>query len=305
MNETQKNTKDRVLIVDGSNLCHRTYHAMSSTGMRDAEGRAVWALHGILVTLGTLLRDSGAKRLIVCRDLPGGCTERKAAIPEYKAHRSAPDEDLRVQLDRYPELLEAIGIAHVAIEGWEADDLLAACAREAMERGWEPVVVTSDKDAYQLVAKGVTLVKMEGGIVTEAVIERKHGVKPHLYQRLAALVGEPGDGIKGIDRVGAKTAAKLLVHWGEDIDRVIGNPDDLVAAGLSAKLAKSVSESAHIFHRNMLVTRLREELDVASHMDGTHTETLTSSGVLGAAREWGLPRAGASFWAGLGDTEPF
>lgn len=309
MNETSNQelnkTRERVLIVDGSNLCHRAFHAMSSTGMRDGDGNPVWALHGILTTLGSLVRDSGAKRVIVCRDLPGGCTERKAEIPEYKAHRSAPDADLRSQLDRYPELLKDLGIASVAVKDWEADDLLAACSREAMERGWEPIVVTSDKDAYQLVSKGVCLVKMEGGIVTDTVIERKHGVKSDLYQRLAALVGEPGDGIKGIDRVGAKTAAKMLAHWGEKLDDVIDNPDDLRACGLSQKLAESVAASAEVYRRNLKVTRLRDELDVKDAMDATNLRDLDGGSVIAIAREWGLPRAGASLWAGIGETSPF
>lgn len=297
--------KPRLLVIDGSNVCHRSYHALSGTDMRNAEGEALWAMHGMLGLIGGLIRDTAATHVVVCRDLPGGSPERKAMIPEYKAHRTAPEPDLRHQLDAYPQLFSELGMANIALQGWEADDLLASCARFGLENDWDVVIVTSDRDAYQLIEKGVTVVRPEGVIVTEQVVEKKYGVAPRLYHRLAALVGEPGDGIKGIDRVGVKTAAKLLSHWDEKLDDVIEDVEMLKAAGVSQKLAEGIAASAHIYRRNLDVARLRDDLPVADVLSKSALAEWDADHIQTVCRNWGLPRGGANLWAGVGETAPF
>jgi DNA polymerase-1 len=295
----------RLLVIDGSNICHRSYHALSGTGLRDGDDRPVWALHGMLTLMGKLIDDTGATHVVVCRDLPGGCPSRKERVPAYKAHRSAPDADLRVQLNRYPELLDELGCANIAAEGWEADDLIASCAKHGRENGYEVIVITSDRDAYQVIQDGVRVVRPEGVIVTDAVVRKKYGIDIVMYRRLAALVGEPGDGIDGIPRVGVKTAAKMLEYWGEKLDEVIDDVEMMKLAGLGQKLAETVVEHAGVYRRNLEVAVLKDDLDVRAAIEASSLDSWDADHIQRVSREWGLPRAGASLWAGVGETAPF
>lgn len=294
----------KMLILDGSNLCHRSYHALAGTGLRDADGNAVWAMHGMLGLIGKLVSDVGATHVVVCRDLPGGCPDRKDAIPEYKAHRGAPDPDLRVQLNRYPVLLEEIGVTNIAVDGIEADDLLACVAAEAERRGMHSVIVTNDRDAYQLLRPGVDVVRPDGVIVSNATIQAKYGVEANEYAKLAALVGEPGDGISGIPRVGAKTAAKLINHFKDDLESALTDHARLREC-VSESVAKLIVENAHIYSRNLRVAKLRDDLDVSAAVSSSNVDAWSAEQVQRVCRDWGLPRAGAALWAGVGDTAPF
>lgn len=294
----------KMLILDGSNLCHRSYHALAGAGLRDADGNAVWAMHGMLGLIGKFVADVGATHVVVCRDLPGGCPDRKNAIPEYKAHRSAPEPDLRVQLDRYPVLLEELGVAHVAVDGVEADDLLASVAAEAERRGMHSVIVTSDRDAYQLLRPGVDVVRPEGVIVSNATIQAKYGVEAHEYAKLAALVGEPGDGISGLPRVGAKTAAKLINHFKDELEGALSDHARLREC-VSESVAKLIVENAHIYSRNLRVAKLRDDLDMSAVVAASNVDSWSADHVQSVCRNWGLPRAGAALWAGVGETAPF
>ena len=115
----------KILVIDGSNICHRSHWGMSSTEMRDEAGNATWALHGIVTTISRLINDVGPTHVIVAGDAKGTSDTRRAMLPEYKATRSKAEPDLRYALDTYPRLLESIGISFLSDETWEGDDVMS------------------------------------------------------------------------------------------------------------------------------------------------------------------------------------
>jgi DNA polymerase-1 len=250
---------EHLLVVDGNNLMHRSHHALAGTGLTRVDGEPVWATHGMLMTLAKAVRATGADRVVVALDAPGGCPARRSLLPGYKANRSATVSTLAVQLYELPMLLEAAGLSAGVFPGWEADDVMASLARWSTEAGMTCSVLTSDRDAYQLLSPTVQVRKPNLELFDEQALLAKHGVTPAQYLQLAALRGEPGDNIDGVPGVGEKTAVKLL-QAATDIETLIADPERFRA--VSPRGVSAVVEHAERVRRNMLVATLRRDLPV-------------------------------------------
>ena len=169
--------------------------------------------------------------MLACWDTLGEPTYRHRELPAYQAHRPPFDPEIVEQLGRLPALVTAFGFANASGAGYEADDFLAAGARIEREAGASALVLTSDRDAYQLVTAGVTVLAPQTGgrpplrIGPDDVIAR-YGVHPEQVPDFIALRGDPSDGIAGARGIGAKTAAGLLERYGT-LDEVIAHRDQL------------------------------------------------------------------------------
>jgi 5'-3' exonuclease len=205
------------LILDGDSLAHRSYHALPP--IEGAEGRPINALVGFANVLLVLLEAERPRAVLACWDTPGVPTYRHRQLPSYQAHRPEFDPAIVEQLGRLRELITAFGFANAEGGGYEADDFLAAAARLESDAGGTALVVTSDRDAYQLASESVTVLAPQTGgrpparIGPDEVRER-YGVTPAQVPDFIALRGDPSDGIPGAKGIGAKTAAELLSRYG-------------------------------------------------------------------------------------------
>ena len=214
-------TDGSLLLVDGSSYLYRAFHALPD--LRNREGEPTGAIYGMVAMLRRLRSDArlnlGASHGAVVFDAPGP-TFRDALYPQYKAQRSAMPTDLARQIPMIHELVRAMGWPLLMVEGIEADDVIGTLARRAHDEARLTVVSTGDKDMAQLVGEHVRLVNTmsrDGGgaewLDRDAVVA-KFGVPPERIVDWLTLVGDAVDNVPGVDKVGAKTAVKLLTEYG-------------------------------------------------------------------------------------------
>ncbi|MCY3960902.1 MAG: DNA polymerase I [bacterium] len=207
-----------VMLVDGNSLAYRAFFALPED-MTTASGQVTNAVYGFTMMLLTLLRDHRPDRVAVAFDRPES-TFRHERISSYKANRRETPDTLRQQMGLVRQLVDTLKITSVEHAGVEADDVIATLATQARDRGLDVIVVTGDRDAYQLVEdphvrvlynkRGVS----DYALYDEAGIEERTGVKPADYVAYAALRGDTSDNLPGVNGVGEKTAAKLINAYG-------------------------------------------------------------------------------------------
>jgi DNA polymerase-1 len=201
-----------LLLVDGSSYLYRAFHAMPD--LRTSAGEPVGALRGYINMLRALREQVPCDYLACVFDAPGK-TFRDAIYPEYKANRAEMPADLARQIPAIHEAVRALGWPVVMIEGIEADDVIGTLAAHAQSHGVRTVVSTGDKDLAQLVNEQVTLVNtMSGETLDVPGVIEKFGVPPERIVDYLTLVGDAVDNVPGVEKVGPKTAAKLLGQYG-------------------------------------------------------------------------------------------
>ena len=215
-----------LLLIDGNSLTYRAFFALPAD-MVTSSGQVTNAVFGFASMLATLLRDHDPRGVAVAFDLPGP-TFRHKKLADYKANRERQPDILYEQLDLVRELVMALGLRAVDAEGFEADDVIATLATMARDSGRDVLVVTGDRDAYQLVEdphirvlynkRGVS----EYVLYDEAGIRDRTGVDPADYVEYAALRGDQSDNLPGVPGVGEKTAARLINDHG-DLDGVFAS----------------------------------------------------------------------------------
>jgi DNA polymerase-1 len=256
----------KLLLLDGNSLTYRAFYALP-TDMATASGQVTNAVYGFTSMFTYLLKDQHPDGVMVAFDRPEP-TFRHEANPLYKAQREAAPDILRQQMGLVREVLDALRVTVVELAGWEADDILATVAERAKADGHDVIIVTGDRDSYQLVddphvqvlynRRGVT----DYALYDEAGIKEKTGVTPAQYTHYAALRGDPSDNLEGIPGVGEKTAAKLINTYG-DLDGIFANVD-----AQTPKLRGSLAEHEHRVRDNAkLMVLLRDapiEVDLAA-----------------------------------------
>ncbi|MGH9070076.1 MAG: DNA polymerase I [Acidimicrobiales bacterium] len=215
-----------ILLLDGNNLAYRAFFALP-TDMATASGQVTNAVFGFTSMLVNLLKDHRPEGIAVAFDLPAP-TFRHSMVPDYKAGRAETPDILRQQLGLVRKVVEVLRIPVLEAPGFEADDILATLASAARDQGSEVIVVTGDRDCYQLVEDPLVRVLYNRRGVSdyvlydEAGIMARTGVTPAQYPAYAALRGDPSDNLSGVPGVGEKTAARLITEFG-DLDGVFAN----------------------------------------------------------------------------------
>jgi DNA polymerase-1 len=246
------------MLIDGNSLTYRAFFALP-TDMATASGQVTNAVFGFTSMLINLLRDHKPDHVAVAFDRPEP-TFRHAAVETYKANRTAAPDILRQQMGLVREVLTALAMPVIDLPGYEADDIIATLATRARDEGMETIVVTGDRDSYQLVEdpyvkvlynrRGVS----DYALYDEAGIEEKTGVPPSRYVPYAALRGDNSDNLPGIAGVGEKTAAKLINTYG-GVEGIFEHLDDQTPK-LRASLADpEVQERVRSNERVMLLVR--------------------------------------------------
>ena len=249
------------MVLDGNSLAYRAFFALP-TDMTTASGQVTNSVYGFCSMLLTLMKDHKPDGVIVVFDRKEK-TFRHEAAPEYKAQREAQPDILYQQMDIIKEMLGVMGIAAIDAAGFEGDDLIATIAEKAEQAGEDLLIVTGDRDTYQLVRdphirvlynkRGVT----DYALYDEAGILERTGVTPAQYSQYAALRGDPSDNLDGVPGVGEKTAAKLMVKY-HDIVSVFAAAEDQ-----TPKLKQGLIESRERVLRNAQLMVLRRDAPVA------------------------------------------
>jgi DNA polymerase-1 len=213
-----------LLLVDASSYLYRAFHALPD--LRTKAGEPTGAIYGVLNMLRRLLKDVPADYSACVFDAKGK-TFRDDWYPEYKANRAAMPDDLGAQIAPIYECIRAMGWPLLEVDGVEADDVIGTLALQASKRDLRTVISSSDKDLTQLVRPGITMVNtMSNETFDEAGVEAKFGVKPAQIIDYLTLIGDSVDNIPGVDKVGPKTACKLLLQYGS-LDNLLARADEV------------------------------------------------------------------------------
>jgi DNA polymerase I len=220
----------RLLLLDGHSLAYRAFFALPVENFSTSTGQHTNAVYGFTSMLINVLRDEQPTHVGVAFDVSRQ-TFRTQEYAEYKAGRSATPNEFNGQVSLLHEVLDALNIRHVEVEGYEADDVIATLTTQAVEEGMEVLICSGDRDTLQLVSDQVTVLYPVKGVseltrMTPAAVEAKYGVRPDRYSDLAALVGESSDNLPGVPGVGPKTAAKWLGQYG-DLAGVVAHVDQV------------------------------------------------------------------------------
>ncbi|NYE03065.1 DNA polymerase-1 [Kineosphaera limosa] len=220
----------RLLLLDGHSMAYRAFFALPAENFSTSSGQTTNAVYGFTSMLINMLRDEEPTHVGVAFDLSRK-TFRTEAYADYKATRSATPDAFSGQVPLVQEVLDALRIPHVAVPGFEADDIIATLTTQAVEAGMEVLIVSGDRDAFQLVSPQTTLLYPVRGVsevarMTPEAVEAKYGVPPQRYSDLAALVGETSDNLPGVPGVGPKTAAKWITQFG-DLTGIIAGADTI------------------------------------------------------------------------------
>jgi DNA polymerase I len=250
----------RLLLIDGNSLLYRAFFALP-TDLATASGQVTNAVYGFMQMITLLLREQKPDQLVATFDRPEP-NFRHDMVDGYKAGRAETPDILRQQMGLARQLIETLHVPMVDAPGYEADDVIATLATKAAANGDDVIIVSGDRDTYQLVedpnikvlypTRGVS----EYVIYDEAGILQKTGVTPSLYPQYAALRGDPSDNLPGVPGVGEKTAAKLINTYG-DLDGIFAHLDEL-----SPKLRQNLAEAEAQVRSNAAVTPLVRTLDV-------------------------------------------
>ena len=249
------------MVIDGHSMAYRAYHALKEQ-MHRGDGKATGAVYGFMSMLANLVRDHQPEYLAVAFDPPGP-TFRDEKVSTYKATRAATPPDFIEQLEWLRDLLAACRITDLEIAGVEADDVLATCAARATENGIRTMVVSGDRDTFQLVEDPHVFVLYPSGrgmsdpvLMDEAEVVEKAGVPPSKYVDYAAMRGDTSDNLPGVPGVGEKTAAKLIEGYG-DIEGILAN-----APEQSPKLKEALESNAEVMYLNREMMTLLKDVEL-------------------------------------------
>jgi DNA polymerase I len=266
------------MLIDGNSLTYRAFFALP-TDMATASGQVTNAVFGFTSMLLNLVRDHRPDRVVLTFDLPGP-TFRHERVDTYKANRDAAPDILRQQMGLVRQVVDTLGLPVVTHEGFEADDVIATLAERGAAQGDEVLIVTGDRDSYQLVRdpwvkvlynrRGVS----DYALYDEAGILERTGVRPEQYVDYAALRGDPSDNLPGVPGVGEKTAAKLITTYG-DLDGIFAN-----VADQTPKLRQNLAEHEQQARSNLEMMRLVRDVPLAVEIEDLAQRDMDPEAVL-------------------------
>ena len=220
-----------IFLIDGNSLAYRAFFALPET-IATSRGFPTNAIFGFASMLVKILTEYGPKPTLVCWD--AGMSGREVAYEEYKAGRREKPDLLREQWSHLHPLVDAFGYTNVKVDGYEADDVIATLASQAKAKGHEVMIVTGDRDTFQLVEDGVKVMATSRGITETKIYDRqavidRYGITPELIPDFYGLKGDTSDNIPGVPGIGDKTAAQLLQQFG-DLETVLASVDQISGA---------------------------------------------------------------------------
>ena len=274
-----------LVLLDGHSLAYRAFYALPAD-LATSSGQVTNAVYGFTSMLIKLLGDESPDAVAVAWDVRGP-TFRKEQYPDYKAQRESPPDLFAAQLPLIREVLDALRITQLGVAGVEADDVIATLARQAAAQNWRVLVVTGDRDAFQLVNDQINVLYTRRGIsdivvANETWVKERYGVTPSQYVDYAALRGDTSDNLPGVPGVGEKTAARLIANY-RDLDGVFAHLDEQ-----TPKLRENLTAAQE---QTMLNRQLMELVDTVV-FEGVDGEVDVEAFRI---REWDLDKVRAVF----------
>ncbi|MHC8607802.1 DNA polymerase I [Paenarthrobacter ureafaciens] len=250
-------------------MAFRAFYALPAENFSTARGQHTNAVHGFTSMLINLIKDQKPTHVAVAFDVSDDTTFRKAEYSEYKGGRNATPPEFQGQIGLIARVMEAWGIKTIALPGYEADDILATLAAQADTEGFEVLLVSGDRDSFQLINDNVFVLYPKQGVsnipkLDAAAIEEKYFVKPAFYSDLAALVGESADNLPGVPGVGPKTAAKWINLYG-GLEGILENLDSI-----GGKVGGALKENVENVKRNRRLNQLLTDLELPVSLADLH-----------------------------------
>ncbi|MEU1039319.1 DNA polymerase I [Streptomyces sp. NPDC005551] len=270
--QTSGTGRPRLMLMDGHSLAYRAFFALPAENFTTATGQPTNAIYGFASMLANTLRDEAPTHFAVAFDVSRK-TWRSEEFTEYKANRSKTPDEFKGQVELIGELLDAMHAERFAVDGFEADDVIATLATQAEAAGFDVLIVTGDRDSFQLVSEHTTVLYPTKGVseltrFTPEKVFEKYGLTPAQYPDFAALRGDPSDNLPGIPGVGEKTAAKWINQFGsfaelvERADEVKGKAGQNLRDHLeSVKLNRRLTE----LERNVELPKTVADLERAPY----------------------------------------
>jgi DNA polymerase I len=285
MAQSNGDTPRELFLIDGNSLAYRAFFALPES-IATSDGRPTNAIFGFASMLVKILTDYGEVPTVVVWD--AGMSGRKELSADYKAQRSSRPDLLKQQWPHLRPLVDAFGYRNISVEGFEADDVIAALVTQAREREIPVMVVTGDRDAYQLVGEGVRIMTTSRGITDTKVYDRdgvveRYGIPPDKIPDFIGLKGDTSDNIPGVPGIGDKTAAELLQRFG-DLEGVLSHVDDISGAKRKQNLTEHAEAARLSKQLATMVTNVPVELD----LEAEFTKVPDRSNLRTIFREWEL-----------------
>jgi DNA polymerase-1 len=256
----------RLLVLDGHSMAFRAFFALPADKFSTSNGQHTNAVHGFTSMLINLIKEQKPTHIAVAFDVSDDTTHRKAEYSEYKGGRNETPREMSGQIDLIDKVMGAWGIKTIKMPGYEADDILATLAAMGEKAGYEVLLVTGDRDAFQLITDNVFVLYPRKGVsdiprLDAAAIQEKYFVTPPQYSDLAALVGESSDNLPGVPGVGPKTAAKWINLYG-GLEGVLEHLD-----AIGGKVGDALRENVEDVRRNRRLNRLHTDLELPVTLD--------------------------------------
>ena len=286
-------------VIDGNSLMHRAFHAVPPT-MNTPDGRPTNAIFGFLNMFLKMIDAFNPDGVVVAFD-KGKPRVRMEMLPQYKAQRPPMDPDLHAQFPMIKELLCALNVPILQSEGWEGDDILGTMARLGEEAGCDMLLVTGDRDMYQLVTEHVNVVSTRKGLsdvaimTPESVDDLYHGITPALVPDFYGLKGDTSDNIPGVPGIGPKKASALIAQYGS-LDEVIAHADEV-----KGKMGENLRAHIDDALLSRKVATIRTDAPVELDFEATSFPAFSADEVSAALGTLGITAMQNRFLALIGD----
>lgn len=286
-------------VIDGNSLMHRAFHAVPPT-MNAPDGRPTNAIFGFLNMFLKMIDAFNPDGVVVAFD-KGKPRVRMEMLPQYKAQRPPMDPDLHAQFPMIKELLAALNVPILQSEGWEGDDILGTMARLGEEAGCDMLLVTGDRDMYQLVTEHVNVVSTRKGLsdvaimTPESVDDLYHGITPALVPDFYGLKGDTSDNIPGVPGIGPKKASALIAQYGS-LDEVIAHADEV-----KGKMGENLRAHIDDALLSRKVATIRTDAPVELDFEATTFPAFSADEVSAALGTLGITAMQNRFLALIGD----